>query len=313
MLATFVLIQTARTAQAAADANEMVDKFGKLMLRNSLTDPKLIAALEHLTIGLTEPASEALRPAVLETPVILDLRFKVLHNQSSTPFVLGDHPAVKHNQLYSGENVSMLGLANSGLQIVMPLSPQYAITFFDENAYSLGGSVSNIVRLTSSHAVNALNEFQWANAHENVYFLPDKAQDLCPPDRQRLAEIRLGEHVSVEEGVTERKNGDQMKVISVQTQRPSRSLSMPLFRARIRPSPLKNKGLLPLRDPDWALHVHGLTKAFNEGAIPPEEFHVRTMPPQFLRRILQQRYGRPSLEDALIEFRKRQSADKALS
>jgi hypothetical protein len=48
------------------------------MLRNVLTDPELVAFLGHITIQRTEPAAEALRPAVMETPIILDLKIKLL-------------------------------------------------------------------------------------------------------------------------------------------------------------------------------------------------------------------------------------------
>jgi hypothetical protein len=34
---------------------------------------------EHRVLASTEPAAEALRPAVMETPVILDLKIKLLH------------------------------------------------------------------------------------------------------------------------------------------------------------------------------------------------------------------------------------------
>jgi hypothetical protein len=289
VLATFLLIQSARTAQAAAEANEMANKVGKLMLRNALTDPELLAAIDDLTIELTEPAAEALRPALLETPVILDLKIKLLHNVSSTPFVLGDHPAVKHNGLYSGADISVLGLANLGLQFVMPISPEYAVVFYDEKTYSLGDPASNVVKLLSASIVTALNEFQWANALDNVYFRPGDDPARWTPDRDRLAELRRDEHVSVCEDEVRLEGTKRAKIISMQTQRPSRALKMPLFRNRMAPPPLVNVGTLPLRDPGWALHVHRMTAALNAGAIPPEEFHVRTMPPQFLLRILRER------------------------
>ncbi len=288
VLATFLLIQSARTAQAAAEANEMANKVGKRMLRNALTDPELLAALDHLTIELTEPASEALRPAVLETPVILDLKIKLLHNVSSTPFVLGDHPAVKHNGLYRGAEVSVLGLANLGLQFFMPISPEYAVVFYDESAYSLGNPASNVVKLPSAGIVTALNEFQWSNALDNVYFRPGGDPARWTPDRDRLAELRRDEHVSVGEDEVRLEGTKRAKIISTQTQRPSRALKMPLFRNRIAPPPLVNVGTLPLRDPNWALHVHRMTAALNAGAIAPEEFHVRTMPPRFLQRMIRE-------------------------
>ena len=288
VLATFLLIQSARTAQAAAEANEMANKVGKLMLRNALTDPELLAALDGLTIQLTEPAAEALRPAVLETPVILDLKVKLLHNASATPFLLGDHPAIKHNGLYSGAEVAVLGLANLGLQFFMPISPEYAVVFYDEKAYSLGNPTSNVVKFSSASIVTALNEFQLANALDNVYFRPGADPAYWMPARDRLGELRRDEHVSVGEEEVRIEGAKRAKIISMQTQRPSRALKMPLFRDRIAPPPLLSVGMLPLRKPDWARHVQQMTTAFSAGLISPEEFHVRTMPPQFLQRILRE-------------------------
>lgn len=284
-LATFLLIQSARTAQAAASANEMADKVGKLMLRNALTDPELLAALDDVTIELTEPAAEALRPAVLETPIVLDLRVKLLHNVSSTPFVLGDHPAIKYNGLYSDADISVVGLANLGLQFLMPISPEYAVVCYDEGAYSLGSPASNVVKLTSASIVMALNEFQWANAFENVFFRPDADPARWVPAADRISELRKDERVSIGEQIVRLTESKGARIVSMQTERPSRALKMPLFRNRIAPPSLANVGMLPLRDPDWARHVHMLTDALNAGMIAPEEFHVRTIPPRFLERM----------------------------
>jgi hypothetical protein len=286
LLASFLLIQSARTAQAAAEANEMASKFGKLMLRNALTDPDLLAALDDLTIELTEPAAQALRPALLETPVILDLKVKLLHNQSSTPFVLGDHPAIKHNELYSRSEVSVLGLANVGLQMLMPISPEYAVVLYDENAYRLGNPGSHLVQITSASVAMALNEFQWANALENVYFRPDGDPARWALADGRLEQLRRAEHVLVGEEEIPPEGGKRRKLVTVQTHRPSRALRMPLFRNRVAPQPLVNAGMLPLRDPAWAHHVRRMTIALDGGLISPEEFHARTLPRQILRRIL---------------------------
>ena len=142
--------------------------------------------------------------------------------------------------------------------------------------------------MASAGIILALNEFQWANAVENIYFRPgdDPASWSLAPGR--IADLRKDEHVSVGEAEVKMEGAKRMKMISVQTQRPSRTLRMPLFRNRIAPPPLVNVGTLPLRDPDWAFHVHRLTDALNTGTISPEEFHVGTMPPRFLQRILKE-------------------------
>ncbi len=284
LLATFVLVQSARTAQAATQADEMADRLGKVLLRNSLRDPELLAALDDLTLRLTEPAAEALRPAVLETPVILDLKVKLLRNVSPTPFVMGDHPVVKHNGLYRAAAVSVLGLANVGLQFVMPISPEWAIVLYDEAAYSLGHLADPVVSLSSSAAVSALNEFQWADALENVYFRPGKDPKPWLPDPDRLRELRRDDHVWVGESDVHVRDGKRAKLVSIQARRPSRVLQLPLFRNRISPPPLPDVGTLPLRDPEWAFHVHRMRDALDARTISPEEFHVRTTPPRFMER-----------------------------
>jgi hypothetical protein len=93
-LATFLHIQAQRTAQAVSEANEMLNKMGKSMLRRRLTDPKLLDALDDVEMSLTDPTDMTLRRAILDTPVILDLKFKLLHNVSGSPFILGDHPVI---------------------------------------------------------------------------------------------------------------------------------------------------------------------------------------------------------------------------
>jgi hypothetical protein len=102
-LASYLMIQFARTVQAENDANEFANKLGKEMLRRSLTDPKLLFALDDVKITLTNAVALALRPALLEVPVILDLKFKLIHNTSGMPFITSDHPAVKHNDLFADE------------------------------------------------------------------------------------------------------------------------------------------------------------------------------------------------------------------
>jgi hypothetical protein len=74
------MLQLARTTQAEADANEMADRLGKEMLRRHLKDPQLLAAVDKVKITLTHPMSMTLRPALLDVPVIYDLKFKLIHN-----------------------------------------------------------------------------------------------------------------------------------------------------------------------------------------------------------------------------------------
>ena len=265
-LATFLHIQAQRTAQAVSEANEMLNKMGKSMLRRRLKDPELLEALDHIEMSLIDPTEMTLRRAILDTPVILDLKFKLLHNVSQLPFVLSDHPVIKHNQLYQGVPVSLIGLANVGLQILLPIGPELMVAFYDEAAYALGDKTSNVVRVVSAKDARALNEMQWANALENVYFRPPaSAIDWIAEDR--LAEIRRAEHVTLRESPVEGPGGRRGVMLTMQTRLPSQGLSMPLFRPRMTAPKLADEFDVPLRDPAWAFGVHRLKDALDRGEI----------------------------------------------
>lgn len=284
-LATFLHIQAQRTAQAVAQANEMLNKIGKSVLRRRLTDPALLEALDQVEMTLTDPTDMTLRRAILDTPVILDLKFKLLHNVSGVPFVLGDHPVIKHNQLYEGAPVSLIGLANVGLQILLPIGPTLAIVFYDEAAYALGDRSSNVVRIAAAKDVRALNAMQWANALENVYFCPPAdGVDWIAGDR--LAQIRRDEHVALSERPVQDSSGRRGVMLSLQTRLPSQDLPMPLFRPRIKPPSLADELDPPLRNPEWAHGVHRLKDSLDRGDISFDAYWRLTTPPPFLRSAL---------------------------
>ena len=280
-LATFLHVQAQRTAQAVAHANEMLNKMGKSVLRRRLTDPELLTALDMVEMELTDPIEMTLRRAILDVPVILDLKFKLLHNVSQSPFVLGDHPVIKHNQLCEGAPVSLIGLANVGLQILMPVGPTLVIAFYDEAAYSLGDRFSNVVRIVSANEVRALNAMQWANALENVYFCPP-ADGIDWITADQLAQIRRDEHVALSERPVHDHNGRRGAMLSLQTRLPSQDLRMPHFRPRIKPPNLADELNPPLRNPEWAYGIHHLKNSLDRGEISFDTFWRLTTPPPFL-------------------------------
>jgi hypothetical protein len=281
-LATFLHIQAQRTAQAVSEANEMLNKMGKSVLRRRLTDPELLDVLDDVEMSLTDPTDMTLRRAILDTPVILDLKFKLLHNVSGSPFILGDHPVIKHNQLYEGAPISLIGLANTGLQILLPIGPTLMVAFYDQAAYTLGDKTSNVVRVVAAKDVRALNEMQWANALENVYFRPP-ADTVDWIADGRLAGIRRDEHVSLRERPVEAPGGRRGVMLTMQTRLPSQELPMPLFKPRIPPPTLADEFDVPLRDRDWAFGVHRLKDALDRGEISFDAYWRLTTPPQFRR------------------------------
>lgn len=100
-----------------------------------------------------------------------DLKFCLLVNRTKKEFVTSDDPTVVTNRFYMQKlRQQNFGLANSGLTIIMPLSPNYAAMFYDGNVYSLSDKVGNYCELRDDRDVSSINEFQYLKANSNIYF-----------------------------------------------------------------------------------------------------------------------------------------------
>jgi hypothetical protein len=69
-----------------------------------------------------------------------DLRCKLLRNKTGIPLITSDHPVVRCNQYFERHpSLSDSGLICRGLQIFLPLNPQYLLVLFDSDVYKVGG------------------------------------------------------------------------------------------------------------------------------------------------------------------------------
>lgn len=67
------------------------------------------------------------------------------------------------------------GLGTKGLQIFLPLSPQYLLVFYDGVTYEIGKEEISkekefIVDVVDINDVRQMNDLQWLNSLENVYY-----------------------------------------------------------------------------------------------------------------------------------------------
>lgn len=165
ILSHFVVLQAARTGFEAEAMAEATDKFFKAVYRDQFGD------LDSYEIGFDDPILMSLNVSSRMVPAIYDLKVKLLRNENSTRFITSDNPIVRHNQYFEGnEHAGHTGLGQAGLQIFLPLSPEYLCVFYDAQTYKVGDKNSRIISITSAEDVAALNALQWLNAHENIYF-----------------------------------------------------------------------------------------------------------------------------------------------
>lgn len=170
ILSHFVVLQDARTGFEAAATAEARDKFFKAVFRDQFGD------LSNYEIGFDDPVLMSLKAASQMVPAIYDLKIKLLRNETSIKFITSDNPIVRHNQYFEGnDHAGHTGLGQAGLQIFLPLSPEYLCVFYDAQTYKVGDKNSRVISIKSLDDAAALNALQWLIAHENVYF--SKGQD----------------------------------------------------------------------------------------------------------------------------------------
>jgi len=169
ILLVFVLLLSARTKFIAESMDELLDKQMRVMFANH---PYARKHLDEVKFKYEYPALLALRIASETRFFAADLRFKLLVNETKLPFITSDNPVVKYNQFLANRSFhgSNVGLASKGLQIILPLSPNVCVIFYDSDVYKIGRPMRRIIRVKKIIDINEINKIQLVNANENIYF-----------------------------------------------------------------------------------------------------------------------------------------------
>ena len=161
---------------------EAVDKnFDRDNLINTvvLKHPKLKPHSEKLRIiahntALRNPAIEALRKLGLLLNGIVDLRLKLIINETTKPFLTSDNPVVIYNQFFElGEDApTTSSYACEGFQAFWPISSKLLLMLYDSRVYYVGKKKGNTVKLErnkNENDVNSLNKLQFLSCFTSVY------------------------------------------------------------------------------------------------------------------------------------------------
>lgn len=103
---------------------------------------------------------------------ILDLDYKLLFNKTSKPFISSDFPIVKYNQYLEAKkwSQSKTGYGLTGLQILIPLSSDIALLFFDSDIYKVGDKKQKAYSIIKEEDIDSLNILQFINCFETIFF-----------------------------------------------------------------------------------------------------------------------------------------------
>lgn len=159
-ISLFMCVQHWRTAKAAARLRHSMEQMNA---SSWAPDEKPIPDDKTLII-------RALRFALKSRPLLTDLKIRFVENRTSRDFIVADDPTVMLNRFaFERLENAAFGAASSGLIIVMPLSPRFAVICYDALVYSLDVTNGRVI-LKNEAAIDAYNDIQCLAAEENVYF-----------------------------------------------------------------------------------------------------------------------------------------------
>ena len=183
-LYVFVIIQFGRTLSQTKKLEAAIDALSKETLRKivekdresgrneyaELTDE----ILESVRIGLTEPGLFAIGNFARIVNMCRDLRFKVIINKTTIPFITSDNPVCLNNQFLDKMKVDTNGLGQRGLLLLMPLSPMVAVLYYDSEVYKVGSISKQYVEITDKIEIEKINKMVASQADEILIILNGK-------------------------------------------------------------------------------------------------------------------------------------------
>ncbi|TDY40111.1 uncharacterized protein DUF4238 [Alicyclobacillus sacchari] len=113
-------------------------------------------------------------------PLTMDLKLKIILNNTDEVFITSDNPVIRYNQFLEkrkpfGSNV---GFAVKGLELMLPISPKMFALFYDSSGYKVGHKKDDLVVTDNPTDIRALNVLSCANGYKNVYFNHDISQPV---------------------------------------------------------------------------------------------------------------------------------------
>ena len=153
-------------------------------------------------------------------PKISDLKVCIIRNDTQTPFVTSDDPAIMINRFYAqrlGPRWQGHGIENAGLMLVLPLSPKFLALSYDGDVYTCTDREQGIVTLEKQSDIDALNLLQFLKASEGIYFSSWADGQMVKASFESVAPKRPEAwhklHYAVKDDVSEQSGSTRFRVV----------------------------------------------------------------------------------------------------
>lgn len=119
------------------------------------------------------------------------LACKMLKSPGDPFFVTSDDPVVVLNQFAASAEPlrSFTGFSKSGFQLLLPISPNLCLMFYDAKIYKLGSPRHRLIRI-SKDDVDLVNSFQVQSAENCIYFHDPAQKPYVEALINRYAKLR---------------------------------------------------------------------------------------------------------------------------
>ncbi|MBE5123375.1 DUF4238 domain-containing protein [Vibrio parahaemolyticus] len=187
VLLLFTLLQYARTKGAEVALKEFIDKVTKFLLEQ--TGKFEEGDFDKFTIEANNTIAWNLKFMAESIHIAMDLKYKVINNKTGIDFITSDNPVIFYNQaFFEYKGFSSIGLGSKGLQVLLPISPDKYLIFYDADFYKIGDRKSNYTDLVDVRDVHELNKLQWLNSLQNLYYSsPDSKNELTNVQSKMLS------------------------------------------------------------------------------------------------------------------------------
>lgn len=164
----FTFLQESRTKFSADELNEMIYQTFKTIFKD---DRRLEDEIDRMKSVYENPVLVKIDSLINTISVTRDLRCKLIINRTKKPFVTSDNPIILYNQFLEKRKhqYGKCGLASKGLQVFYPISPELAITYYDEKVYKIGFRKRNYAETSDEKDIESLNILQFLNSDKVIY------------------------------------------------------------------------------------------------------------------------------------------------
>lgn len=204
-LISFVCLLSARTKYKEESMNDWIDGFLKhvLSFANDFTFDKKYTkdVLDKFKIRYNNAIHLSLETAIDVSPLLRDLKYVLLTNETKLSFWTSDNPVVFYNQLLEPLRPDARNTYHTakGLQIFYPISPKHCFLFFDEYTYGFGNKTGKIIKIDKELDIEQINLIQYINANYNLYFNEDFYEKYLEEFIEKFAFFRRKQTVFTEE------------------------------------------------------------------------------------------------------------------